>query len=107
MTGRETTGAFQVPRLVCDAYPDQRDRRITLLKDHLGILQLCDSRQNFPVFRVRAPFYVTRMRDWRGNGQKQVWLWSRRGKGWVIDQELHLGLWTTMSSQTHAERRCA
>jgi hypothetical protein len=107
MTGRETARAFQVPRLGCDAYPDQRDRRIPLLKDHLGILQLRDSRQNFPVFRVRAPFHVTRMRDWRGNGQKQAWLWSRRDKGWVIEQELRLGSGATMSSLTHTERRCA
>lgn len=42
------------------------------------------------VFRVKAPYHLTRMRGWRGNGQKQVWLWSLRGKDWVVEQELYL-----------------
>lgn len=40
MKGRETArGILTVPRLGCDAYPDQRDRPTLLLKDHVGILQ--------------------------------------------------------------------
>ena len=37
MTGRETTGGIlTVPCLGCDAYPDQLDRLIPLLEDHLA-----------------------------------------------------------------------
>jgi hypothetical protein len=43
------------------------------------------------IFRVKAPFHLTKMRGWTGSGCKQVWLWSRHGKEWVIDQDLYLG----------------
>jgi hypothetical protein len=41
------------------------------------------------VRRVRAPFFLTEMRD-LPEGRTQMWLWSLRGKEWVIDQELYL-----------------
>jgi|SRR6516162_6026690 hypothetical protein len=47
--------------------------------------------QSLALRKVRAPFFLTRMRDWREQGSKQTWLWSLRGNAWVIDQELYLG----------------
>jgi hypothetical protein len=47
--------------------------------------------QSLAARKVRAPFFLTRMREWREQGGKQMWLWSLRGNGWVIDQELYLG----------------
>jgi len=47
--------------------------------------------QSLALRRVRAPFFLTWMRDWREQGWKQTWLWSLRGNAWVIDQELYLG----------------
>ena len=47
--------------------------------------------QSLAVRKVRAPFFLTRMRNWRKQGRKQMWLWSLRGSAWVIDQELYLG----------------
>jgi hypothetical protein len=44
-----------------------------------------------PTFKLKAPFLLTRMRDWRGRGRRCAWLWARRGKEWVIEQELYLG----------------
>jgi hypothetical protein len=44
-----------------------------------------------PTFKPRAPFVLTKMRDWRGRGRRCAWLWARRGKEWVIEQELYLG----------------
>jgi hypothetical protein len=44
-----------------------------------------------PAFKLKAPFLLTRMRDWRGRGRRCAWLWSRRGKEWVVEQELYLG----------------
>jgi hypothetical protein len=44
-----------------------------------------------PTFRLKAPFLLTRMRDWRGRGRRCAWLWARRGREWVIEQELYLG----------------
>jgi hypothetical protein len=44
-----------------------------------------------PTFKLKAPFLLTRMRDWRGRGRRCAWLWSRRGKEWVIEQELYFG----------------
>ena len=48
-------------------------------------------RQSLALRKVRAPFFLTRMRNWRKQGRKQMWLWSLRGSAWVIDQELYLG----------------
>ena len=42
-------------------------------------------------FKLKVPFLLTRMRDWRGRGRRCAWLWSRRGKEWVVEQELYLG----------------
>ena len=47
--------------------------------------------QSLAVRKVRAPFFLKRMRDWREQGRKQTWLWSLRGNARVIDQELYLG----------------
>ena len=47
--------------------------------------------QSLALRKVRAPFFLTKMRDWREQGRKQTWLWSLRGNAWVIDQELYLG----------------
>jgi hypothetical protein len=47
--------------------------------------------QSLALRKVKAPFLLTRMRDWRQQGWKQTWLWSLRGNAWVIDQELYLG----------------
>ena len=44
-----------------------------------------------PTFKLHAPFVLTRMRDWRGRGRRCAWLWARRFKEWVIEQELYLG----------------
>jgi hypothetical protein len=44
-----------------------------------------------PTFKPRATFVLTKMRDWRGRGRRCAWLWARRGKEWVIEQELYLG----------------
>ena len=44
-----------------------------------------------PTFKLKALFLLTRMRDWRCRGRRCAWLWARRGKEWVIEQELHLG----------------
>lgn len=41
--------------------------------------------------RIKAPFLLTRMRDWRGRGRRCACLWSRRDKEWIIEQELYLG----------------
>jgi len=42
------------------------------------------------VRRIRAPFFLTKMRD-LPEGRTEMWLWALRGKEWVIDQELYLG----------------
>lgn len=44
-----------------------------------------------PPFKLKAPFLLTRMRDWRGRGRRYARLWARRGKEWVIEQQLYLG----------------
>src|SRR5215469_11526255 len=51
----------------------------------------CEIVRARPAYKVKAPFVLTRMRDWRGRGRRYAWLWSRRGKEWVIEQELYLG----------------
>lgn len=51
----------------------------------------CEIVQPRPVYKVKAPFVLTRMRGWRGRGCRYAWLWSRRGKEWAIEQELYLG----------------
>jgi len=44
---------------------------------------------SLPKIRIKAPFRLTVV------GRKPhslwMWLWSRRGKQWIIDQELRLG----------------
>lgn len=50
-----------------------------------------EATQARPGFKLKVPFLLTRMRDWRGRGRRCAWLWARRGKVWVIEQELHLG----------------
>ena len=57
---------------------------------HLGERPAATAGQNLSAYRVKAPFILTRMRDWRGLGRKQMWLWSLRGRQWVIDQEFYL-----------------
>jgi hypothetical protein len=46
--------------------------------------------QSPSVRRIRAPFFLTKMRD-LPEGRTQMWLWSLRDKEWVVDQELYLG----------------
>lgn len=52
---------------------------------------LAAPQQERPAFKVKPPFRVTRMRDWRGKGRRCAWLWSLRGRAWVVEQELYLG----------------
>jgi hypothetical protein len=60
----------------------------------------CEIVRARPAYKVKAPFVLTRMRDWRGRGRRYAWLWSRRGKEWVIEQELYLGRYL---APAHAE----
>lgn len=92
MTGRETHGGTLTLQCANDAeYPSPRDEAKVSLSNQLGVQHFPAPPQERAVFRVKAPFLLTRMRDWRGLGRKQTWLWSRRGREWVIDQELYLG----------------
>jgi hypothetical protein len=36
--------------------------------------------------KIKAPFFLTQM----GGSPKRpwLWLWSRRGRGWIVDQDL-------------------
>jgi hypothetical protein len=47
-----------------------------------------DSRVNLPKWgrKVKAPFRVTRMSSCPKH--PVLWLWSRRGRNWTVDQEL-------------------
>jgi hypothetical protein len=62
---------------------------VLLLEAHSRVS--CEIVRARPAYKVKAPFVLTRMRDWRGRGRRYAWLWSRRGKEWVIEQELYLG----------------
>ena len=48
-----------------------------------------DAGQHISVRKVGAPFFLTGMRARRGGGWRLMWLWSRRGSQWVIEQELN------------------
>jgi hypothetical protein len=60
-----------------------------------------------PTFKLKAPFLLTRMRDWRGRGRRCAWLWARRGKEWVIEQELYLGRFQQLVPSTREDGRIA
>jgi hypothetical protein len=48
--------------------------------------------QACPATRIKAPFQLTKMKGFTGGqGRRLIWLWSRRGSSWVVDQEMQLG----------------
>ena len=90
--GRETRGGI----LAIERYgPCGRHvacgRQAKLLASHTNEARFARVRQSLFIRRVRAPFFLTGMRDYSPElGLKQMWLWSLRGAEWVIDQELYL-----------------